>query len=750
MKKRLISVLLITAMVLTVTGCGSNSKNADIPEDPIQATDTPTPETNGGTGEAVDFVNLSRHSFLGDTEEILYDESLVPSVTPYSVAADFSNVYYNPDFAYIFDKNHEYYNEEYYGGITEGLIKNNFVVTNDANSEFFDIYESNWYGNFPNFVTVDSLMHTYHVYFAHLLKKTEKNYLSKELSDLSKKMLSISMEQYDELQGTDWENAAYRNVIYFYIGALLQDNTVEAPIKSAEFSEIVNAEFSKMEAAGGIDTSLITGAYEDYSQYKARGYYAGDEVLEQYFRAMMFYGRTAFEAEDDDMLKSAILVTRALSDNEEALTLWDGIYNVTAFFAGASDDAGVYEFADCLNKTYGSVKDLKAFTADKQGFENFKENAKNIKPPQINSIPIEDGEENMIPSFRFMGQRFTVDEAIFGKLIYSNVKENAAGDKRMLPDMLDVPAALGSQTALEILDEKGETGYRGYSDNLKEMSGKFDNSDPSIWNASLYAGWLNTLRPLLVKKGEGYPSYMTNDEWAKKDLETFGGSYAELKHDTILYAKQVIAEMGGFDEIELDDRGYVDPEPVVYSRFAVLSKKTKEGLLALNMLSDEDVENLDRLVTISKALLTISEKELKNEEPTAEEYQFIKDYGGNIAHFWIEANKEDIEQLSYSYQAPCPIVADIATNPNGSVLEVGTGYANTIYVIVPVGGGLRVARGSVYSFYQFEQPISDRLTDEEWQAKLSPEYDEVTYRPIYDNVPEYEEWTLGYRLPRER
>ncbi len=41
-----------------------------------------------------------------------------------------------------------------------------------------------------------------------------------------------------------------------------------------------------------------------------------------------------------------------------------------------------------------------------------------------------------------MGQRFTIDAAIMQQLIYHNVQQNSFGDNRMLPDVLDVPAAL--------------------------------------------------------------------------------------------------------------------------------------------------------------------------------------------------------------------------------------------------------------------------------------------------------------------
>lgn len=765
MKKKAIAVMLIISLVLT-SGCGRLIKSfikggvdavkeeakAELSEaaekesilDKIkeaydEANDS---DTSGGNAEN------TRGSLLGDSEEILYDKNLVPSVESYSVNEDFSNVYYNERFAYLFE---DMGWGNYDPSLKDMLIKQDFAIEKSFYGEFFDVYEDNRYMQFPNFITVDSLMHTYHLYFAYLMKNTEKNYLATKLMQLSYYMMGASLTQYDELRGTEWESAALRNLEFFYTGALLQDESIAPPLKSADFDDTVLKELKKIKAAEGIETSLITGDYEDYSQYKVRGYYEGDETLENYFRAMMWYGRIPFKGESEEMTRSALLISLALKETSE--NEWESIYKITSFFAGASDDPGYYEYLPAIETAYGNIPEISKLPKDKNSFDRFMLLVAKMEPPKINSIPIDDVDENgekisnVIPSFRFMGQRFTVDAAIFQKLIYQNVKENSDGERRMLPDTLDVAAALGSDTAYALLDKMGEFEYEGYSDNLDECMKLFDNTDPSVWNASLYSSWLNTLRPLFEEKGEGYPEYARQKEWNKKKLETFAGSYAELKHDTILYAKQTMAGMGGGDDETIDDRGYVDPEPVIYSRFAVLSKNTKEGLKSLDMLSDTDEENLDRLYEIAIRLLEISEKELKNETVSEEDFEFIRDYGGDLEHFWYEVNKDSTDDyLAYSYQAPCPVIADIATDPNGEVLEVGSGRADKIYVIVPVDGSLRVASGSVYSFYQFRQPISDRLTDSEWNEMLEPQFDPETYETIYDNIPNQPEWTQSYRV----
>ncbi|MCR5502479.1 MAG: DUF3160 domain-containing protein [Lachnospiraceae bacterium] len=775
MKKRILSLLLASALLLNLTGCGvltmlrkagnfdhesgdqadaDDEEEEDLYSDPTAKPDEDEDnEPDQPSGNAVDLDSLTIHRpyLLGEEEDILYDENLIPSVPDYSVEKGLANVTYASRFDYLFDPSYEYF----YDGnleLIKGLEEKGFAVTPTGYDEFFDVYEGNRYNQFPNFITVDSLMHTYHLYFAYLMKHTEKDYLADELLSLSRTMTEESAMQYEELKGTEWEDAALRNHAFFLIGQLLQDDGATSDVTDPRLPEIIKTETARIMDASGIETSMISNDYEDYSQYKPRGYYEGDDQLEKYFRAMMWYGRIPFELKEEDQLRSAALMISALKDS--GISEWESIYSITSFFAGSSDDLIYNDLYPVMEKVYGeipSASEAGKFAEDKDAFADFNASVQKMDPPAINSIPVWEGEDPVIPSFRFMGQRFTVDAAIMQKLIYSAVKENPSDEKRMLPDALDTAAALGSETAYEILKDQGATSFENYDRNLNLAKEHFDNSGPKIWNASLYAGWLNTLRPLFKEKGKGYPYFMQSKEWAKKDLETFAGSYAELKHDTILYAKQVMAEMGdgGDDEI-LDDRGYVDPEPVIYSRFANLALKTKTGLQSYSMLSSSAAEDLDKLNEMALTLLRISEKELKNETLSLDDYEFIRAYGGDIEHFWYEANQENMEDsLNYSYQAPCPIVADIATDPNGQVLEVGTGSAQTIYVVFPIDGELHIGSGSVYSFYQFIQPIDERMTDSEWRDRLSGGHldDDWNWVPNEDQ-PVQPEWTQSYRTPK--
>ncbi len=65
------------------------------------------------------------------------------------------------------------------------------------------------------------------------------------------------------------------------------------------------------------------------------------------------------------------------------------------------------------------------------------------------------------------------------------------------------------------------------------------------------------------------------------------------------------------------------------------------------------------------------------------------------------------------------VIADVARGGD-EALEVGTGRFDRIFVLVPDNRGtFEIAVGGVYSYYEFGQPVSNRLTDDAWRAMLN-------------------------------
>ena len=67
------------------------------------------------------------------------------------------------------------------------------------------------------------------------------------------------------------------------------------------------------------------------------------------------------------------------------------------------------------------------------------------------------------------------------------------------------------------------------------------------------------------------------------------------------------------------------------------------------------------------------------------------------------------------------IVADVYTCPYPYVqvvLEEAVGHPMIIYVAVEIEGKVILTRGGIFSYYEFTQPLDERLTDEAWQEML--------------------------------
>ena len=768
-------IALVMALSLLLTGCSGTGGNSESVTTAAQTSVSASTDVSG-TAEAISSAATAAVSDAqttapltttvktGNAETITIQYMVRPSLlsahyTPvqnvarpaqtYQKAADdLSNVYFgSTDYIKSNEK------------IMNLLKKNGFAMCDSGSSEFFEIYEMNRYSQDANFITVDSMMHTYHIYFQHLQKSIEKEHLASELLSISQQMMKTAEAQYNDLKGSEWENAAKRELAFFTVAAKLQDDKTAVP---AAVKDLVEQELALINKAETVvesplmhdpDGNVITQVKEDYTQYIPRGYYDETEQLKKYFKAMMWYGRLGFRSDSADLNRTALLITMAL--NGDALEKWSHIYTITSFFAGASDDFGYYEFKPLIEAIYGKDASVKNLIGDNVRWKQFMEVCKSLPAPQVASVPsydiASDAEHDAEQKgFRFMGQRFSIDAAAFTQLVYREVKANDKGEQRLLPTALDFPAALGSETALQIIQNEGKANYPNYMDQLNKVRGDIKNAPESTWNTSLYSSWIYTLLPILEEKDAAYPSYMQTDAWKKKDLVTFEGSYTELKHDTVLYSKQVMGEMGSGPDPDYDDRGYVEAEPVVFGRLKSLVNATKEGLSDYGMINAKDKENLGILADLAGKLETIANKELAKELPTDEEFDLIRTFGGQLEHFWEEVMKADFPNEDYvdPKEHPAALITDIASEPNGTCLEVGTGNPSKIFVIVEVDGKLKITSGAAFSYYEFTQPSANRLTDKEWRVRQGIQIEDYENPTKGRNPVDMPKWEQEICIPQ--
>jgi hypothetical protein len=319
-----------------------------------------------------------------------------------------------------------------------------------------------------------------------------------------------------------------------------------------------------------------------------------------------------------------------------------------------------------------------------------------------------------------MGQRFILDSRIFQEVTFPKVRE--AGQRRLMPKGLDVMAALGSDRARALLDaDPREREFPNYAEQSAKMRREVAAIDAATWNSNLFYSWLWTLQPLLTPVPEGYPSFMRNDAWRDKSLSTALASWAELKHDTVLYGKQSGAECGGGEEPPVV-RGYVEPNVELYARLGHLTRLSRQGLVSRGLVEaegpvDTAFQSFDDLLAF---LQRVSEKELRNTPLTREEYDQIRYFGAQLEMLTLSVIDEGLTgwfEIESETDRNMALVADVHTGADAA-LEVAVGHANQIFVVAPVEGRLQLMRGAVFSYYEFAHPAADRLTDEKWQDML--------------------------------
>jgi hypothetical protein len=272
-----------------------------------------------------------------------------------------------------------------------------------------------------------------------------------------------------------------------------------------------------------------------------------------------------------------------------------------------------------------------------------------------------------------------------------------------------VMAILGSDRAKTILIEQGDTDYIDYWPRFNELKAEFDALDILDWNRNLYWGWLYSLRALIEGFDEGYPSFMRTQAWEKKELNAALASWTELRHDTILYAKQSYTPVE--TSIPPSVPGYVEPVPEFYGRLLALTQMTRQGLSDLDALSAQAAARLTSLESILSRLIEIANKELTNQTLSESDYEYIRQFAQTLE--WAVIGVEEKGLVT-------TLVADVHTHTaEGKVLEEAVGYVDLIIVACPSpDGSIFLAAGPVLSYYEFKHPMSDRLTDEAWQNLL--------------------------------
>lgn len=616
---------------------------------------------------------------------------------------------------------------------TQILKTNGFVVTDRYRYPTFAYgYQTIYSQDLPVFVSADSILFALHRSYDDILKAIETSVLIPELKSLLLRMrTNLKAGTIAALGPVAQKDADF----YLAVALSLLNETEMAPPVAGASEKDIAAFVAKAIAARGAEKLKLFDSERrmDFSQFTPRGHYTDSPELTRYFRAMMWLGRIDFrilETQDDG---SQVFRRRQFDAGFSLVALMDAparasfarIDSTIESFVGESDNmtapqleamlAGIGADSVAAVQALPDATILDALVAGDLGRQRISSHY------MVNGL--NKGTLPLSRTFLLLGQRYVIDSHVFSNVVYDRVALGTV--KRMMPDPLDAAfAALGNNQAAALL--KPELQAFPYAPDLAAMRVLADAHGPAFWSANLYNHWLSALRTLSPDAAAKLPAVATTEAWGRRMLNTQMASWAELRHDTILYAKQSYTAGA---VCEFPD-AFVDPYPAFYAAVAAFAAKGQAALQPLvgaGTVVAGAKAYFTRLQEIMGILQEMAEFQRDEKPFTAAHMQFINQAvviqnicgGGFFEKGWY---KELFFGNALEFD---PTIADVHTQPTdegggevGRILHVATGYARLMVTTVNTCAGPRAYAGLVSSYIQHTTENWKRLTDEEWKAEL--------------------------------
>ncbi|MEO8232786.1 MAG: DUF3160 domain-containing protein, partial [Ignavibacteriota bacterium] len=504
----------------------------------------------------------------------------------------------------------------------------------------------------------------------------------------------------------------------------------------------------------------------DWSQFKPRGHYYEEPnipyptQLPNYFRVIMWLGRTELYLMAPEAMpgicspsfndvKRQIIDSYLIKELIDASNSYDDyleIENTIKIFAGDQDNVtldnlgylkNAVSFTDA-NELLDSIKVVEfQDTLNNQSFAY-----QLILSQILYSDPM--SPDSIVPASAFMlfGQRFVIDSYVTASVVFDRIAGRVC---RLLPSLQDVLFSIGNSASAQLLVD--ELNQYHYSSNLAALRYLIDSYDDEFWNANFYSNWLSIIRKLNPPLDrDNLPDFMQTAAFWQEKMNTQLSSWAELRHDNLLYAKQ--SYTGG--SLCSYPFSYVEPFPEFYNSLRLFSQNAIQKLQNINfpepMYQNYLTDYFQHLYAVSDTLQNICIKELNSELLSTQEIDFLKSmiyqnpsgYGPAYDGWYPRLFYMDNEFSEKGLNESDHLVADMHTVPTdcsgiplGWVKHVGTGPINLGVFVTPWNDGVTTAFiGPVMSYYEYTTSNFLRLTDLEW----NDQYLQSALRPDWVNI----------------
>ena len=609
------------------------------------------------------------------------------------------------------------------------LGKNGFAIVPAEHNQLFHVYEKNDYADFPSFVTTDLYLQLFHLYFDCVLRDVEEKHLDSLMIVFSSQM-EAEMKTLTSSQDAEVKAAAEFGQAWFAVASWLFSHD-KAPASAATlnvpeaYKKMVMEEITKaIDAENGYSDMLEYFPPEEmfgYSLFRPRGHYTRSKVCSRYFRGMMWLQTAHFGTNKPSKMKQIALIANVINQQPKLSAIYNKVSEPITYLMGTPDNVTILQVANRIKEMGLPIEKL---LSSRKEMANLTKDIEEIAKRQMRiELKKTRGSKYVVD---IMPQRYQPD----AEALITTTDQDSPVSLRPCPKGLDWMAVMGLPGAERILiDELKE--MQRWAGFPKALTTARKKAATTQWEACVANQWMYTLQSL-GDTAQSLPYFMQSPQWQKKNLDTALASWAELKHDAILYAKQpMLAECGDGGPEPPVVKGYVEPNVKFWEKAIALVTRMDKVLTTYGLQTEKAKAVYERIKEMAEFCRDISKKELNGGKITDEEYNQIEIIGSTVENISLELVSEDNEMLQgwsdvVSTDKKVAVVADVFTASgenvaidNKCVLYEGVGPAYEIYVVVEIDGSLYLTRGAVLSYREFTRLLSDpRMTDEEWQEEL--------------------------------
>lgn len=668
---------------------------------------------------------------------------------------------------------------------------------------WWEIYEYQRYPYNTILVTNDLLLHTYHRIFSNSLKHYEETVARPMITELSQSLFekfnTLAQTTNDAELKKNYEFlATYRAIPHAIL--ISNDeliNKITTAMENGESPDLSNEQLQKLIITNSKQIfANLTPAYKkaaeetlqeilqannsngqniiletlspnllknfdgfdglkfDFTQFKPRSHYTTDSLLKTYFMAMKRMMREKLYFTDQNIATTSLIMVNNIKNDD--LTQFNEFYTFIQKLIGEDDDV--------------NIRDMQKFITDQQRTSDneirkwvnneIQKKLMTLRPQRIMSVSYttpgewdvtEQKTKDSTAGFIFFGEKFTIDSRFFDQFTAWSAEKEAEYKPRvqsalMVADnLMNLPI---TEKFATLWLEKNKEAFKitpaqitGYNI-IKWEVGKNAILTTFNFDNTVYHTRLNTLSTLFISGGNTIPYFMEDSLYQNKLLNTYLGSYTELKHDTLLYVKQAYAEMWGWGNGPCDisieppalaiPKWYVEANIDLIDQIIMLTKETHA------FFSGQQYKDfLEYMYFIKKIALAQTTNE-KISDTDFEQLRLSSDILFSIT------TPEKLFGYPLQKEKRWSIIADIFTSGLYGPLYEAVGRPYLMGIMIHDINGARIVMGPIFSHYEFyngqawfEAAEGGRYTDQDWQNN----YDELK-QSTEDNIISLPLWEI--------